>query len=282
MDIDWSKIKSKKFEELCHIILTLNGFANIRWFGKSGGDRGRDLMAEKVEMPLPGIVKTGKWIVQCKRYVSKPPNKAVLNETITWCEAHKPDYLLFIITNVLTADTKDWLEKRSENVPFNIFCWEELDIKNELTRHPELLEYTKPSEEKELEKFAIKFVEVARESLEKFHPKILHLLPIYSKYPYGIKIVKNKKFGCVYLYFDFNKNKLEVEFSETNEDVPQHFKERYGWTTIDRDVIWQDEEIGVFFFSPPRGGYTESGASIEAQFWIENETFKEVYNQLKE
>ncbi|MBK5191067.1 MAG: restriction endonuclease, partial [Methanosarcinales archaeon] len=193
MDIDWSKIEPKKFEELCHRILTLNGFANIQWFGKYGSDRGRDLVAEKVELPLPGIVKVGRWIIQCKRFISRPPTIEELNKAIIWNEAHKADYLLFIITNVLTSDTKDWIVKRSEEVHFSIFLWEEPDIKNELTRHPELLDYMKPSEENELEEFAIKFIEFMRQSLEEFHPKILHVLPMYSQYPYGLKIVRNTK-----------------------------------------------------------------------------------------
>lgn len=111
MEIDWKTTTPEGFEKFCRKILEINGFSNIRWFGKSGNDRGRDLYAEKIENPLPNIIRMGKWIVQCKRFISKPPDKKELDDSIRWSLVHKPNYLFFIITNTLTSNTKDWLRK---------------------------------------------------------------------------------------------------------------------------------------------------------------------------
>jgi Restriction endonuclease len=75
MKMTWSQLTPTEFEELCYLILEANEFTDIKWYGKSGGDRGRDLTAKKEESLLPSIKTIAKWVVQCKRYVTKPPTK---------------------------------------------------------------------------------------------------------------------------------------------------------------------------------------------------------------
>jgi hypothetical protein len=65
--VEWSQISPDEFEKLCAELLELSGFGNIEWFGKGGGDKGRDLIASRIEERLPGIRRETKWLVQCKR-----------------------------------------------------------------------------------------------------------------------------------------------------------------------------------------------------------------------
>src|SRR2546423_10571216 len=51
MDISWSQLKPKQFEQLCCLILEANDFTDIQWFGESGNDKGRDILAKKIEFP---------------------------------------------------------------------------------------------------------------------------------------------------------------------------------------------------------------------------------------
>jgi len=111
--IDWNKITDKEFEKLCYDILARSGFVNIQWLGRTGKDRGRDLIAQKVQTDL-GQTWMETWLIQCKRYVSRPPSPSDLNDTLAWADAHKPDVLLIMVTNTLTADTHDWLEKMKD------------------------------------------------------------------------------------------------------------------------------------------------------------------------
>jgi hypothetical protein len=46
MKITWSQLTPTEFEKLCSLILEANDFTDIKWYGKSGGDKGRDLTAD--------------------------------------------------------------------------------------------------------------------------------------------------------------------------------------------------------------------------------------------
>jgi hypothetical protein len=133
MKVTWSQITPTKFEELCYLILEANEFTDIKWYGKSGGDRGRDLTANKEESLLPSIKTIAKWVVQCKRYVKKPPTIGDIESFLIKARAHRPDNVLIMITNTLTPDTKDWLDSVRRDYAFKIICWEELDLEREIT-----------------------------------------------------------------------------------------------------------------------------------------------------
>ena len=47
--IDWKRVSAEEFEKLCTELLELNGFENIQWYGSGGGDKGRDIVATKIE-----------------------------------------------------------------------------------------------------------------------------------------------------------------------------------------------------------------------------------------
>jgi hypothetical protein len=135
MNISWSQLKPKEFEQLCCLILEANGFTDVRWFGESGNDKGRDILAKKLESPLPSIEKIANWVVQCKRYISKPPNKDDIASFLTATREHKPDNVLIAVTNTLSSNTKDWLESIRSDYPFQIYLWEERDLLREVYKH---------------------------------------------------------------------------------------------------------------------------------------------------
>ena len=123
--IKWSDIEPTQFESLCYELLEQNGFTNLQWFGKSGSDKGRDIVAVKLEEPLSGIRIEQKWSVHCKRYVKAPPSKAEMETFLAGVREHSPDVVLLVISNTLSASTKDWLNAVRSEYRFEIYTWEE-------------------------------------------------------------------------------------------------------------------------------------------------------------
>src|SRR5438067_23744 len=128
MTITWSQITPTEFEKLCYLILEANEFTDIQWYGKSGGDKGRDLTAKKEESPLLSTKRTAKWVVQCKRYVTKPPTKRDIDSFLTDAREHKPDNALIIITNTITPNTREWLNSVRQDYKFRILLMEEVAL----------------------------------------------------------------------------------------------------------------------------------------------------------
>ena len=110
MKLDWDLLSDRDFESLCYDILERNGFQKIEWFGRYGSDRQRDIKCTKPTIIL-GITIEDSYIVQCKKWVKRPPSISELNRTLAWADAHKPDVLLFMISNTLTSNTRDWVTK---------------------------------------------------------------------------------------------------------------------------------------------------------------------------
>src|SRR6266700_1912434 len=73
---DWSQLTPAEFEQVCYRLLEAAGFKNLRWYGKAGGDKGRDIVGEKTEHPLPGTERLSHWVVQCKRYLKGQTSKS--------------------------------------------------------------------------------------------------------------------------------------------------------------------------------------------------------------
>jgi hypothetical protein len=133
--IRWSDISPEDFEGLCFELMELNGFKNIKWYGKGGGDKGRDLTAEKFEEPISGIQKLRKWVVQCKRYTTSNLSKADIQEFLAAAREHEPDSVLLVITNTLTTNVRDWLTSINKDYSFDIFLWEERDLQREVANN---------------------------------------------------------------------------------------------------------------------------------------------------
>lgn len=133
--IKWNEIEPAQFEGLCYELLEQNGFTNLQWFGKSGGDRGRDIVAVKFEEPLSGIRKQRKWIIQCKRYIKSPPSKTEIEAFLASAREHSPDVVLLVVSNTLNAGTKDWLDAVRSEYRFEIYIWEEKDLERQIAIH---------------------------------------------------------------------------------------------------------------------------------------------------
>jgi len=138
---DWKSISPEEFESFCGRLLELNGFTNVVWHGARGGDRGRDLTAKRQVPLLDGVSQSTQWVVQCKRYITGAPSKAELNAWLVACREHKPDYVLFIHTGILTSNVKDWLFSSAKDFPYRLVLWERRELERELTtRRGELIE----------------------------------------------------------------------------------------------------------------------------------------------
>lgn len=133
--IDWSSLTASDFEQFCAELLSLNGFENIEWYGKGGGDKGRDIVATKADSPLPGVRRFRSWVVQCRRYTKKAITKSELADLLAAAREHKPDVVLLILTATLSSDLRDWLKSIAPDYAFEIYTWEERDLEQEVRRH---------------------------------------------------------------------------------------------------------------------------------------------------
>lgn len=141
MITDWRQVSPALFEKLCAAVLQKTGFTNIRWYGEAGSDKGRDIIAERLDTPVPGIQRNERWMVQCKRYTKSSLTKSELKELLDSALEHKIDSLLIIVTSTVSANLRDWLTSTSETYPFNAYIWEELDFRRQVNAHKlELLE----------------------------------------------------------------------------------------------------------------------------------------------
>ncbi len=131
----WENITPEEFEELCYILLEQNGFTNLEWYGKGGGDRGRDIVGHKLINILENTTRLQKWLCQSKRYTGKKITKAELGNCFSSAREHKIDYFLLAITTNLSADLKDWIKSVESDYSFKIIIWEEIDLKREVRKH---------------------------------------------------------------------------------------------------------------------------------------------------
>lgn len=135
----WADITPDAFEKLCAELLEHTGFTNIEWFGSGGGDKGRDLVANRIYEPLSGTRRMQRWVVQCKRYTEKRLTKAEIEAFLVACKEHRPDCVLLIVTGTLSADVRDWLNETKTDYRFDILLWEERDLEREIRRFREHL-----------------------------------------------------------------------------------------------------------------------------------------------
>lgn len=133
--IDWSKITPEEFEELCAELLEMNSFSNIEWYGKGGGDKGRDILASRFDEPVPGTQYLEKWLIQCKRYTKRTLTKLDLETLFASAREHAPHTVLLMYTGALTADVRDWIKSVEQSYSFRIIIWEERDLESQIRRH---------------------------------------------------------------------------------------------------------------------------------------------------
>ena len=74
-------------------------------------------------------------VVQCKRYISRSPNKNEIASFLNSAREHRPDSVLFITTSTLSPDVKDWTIAVKEQYPFDVYVWEPQDLHREILRN---------------------------------------------------------------------------------------------------------------------------------------------------
>jgi len=136
--LDWDKITDQDFEELCYEILSIEGFVNIKWLGRGGGDRGRDILCSKAEPALGNLRLQTTYLVQCKKWVARPPTPSDLNNAIAWADAQNPHVFLIMVSHTLSADTHDWVSQIQKKKPYQILTFEEKDFELFLEKNLDL------------------------------------------------------------------------------------------------------------------------------------------------
>jgi len=136
MMIDWTDVKPSYFEQFIHYVIGKVGFVNREWFGRGGSDKGRDVVAYKLEELPFNFSYQRKWIFQCKRWRKMPTNTQIINE-INTASQHKPDFWVMVIPLNPTADQIDFLNYLDSNYPFKIIVIPLVAIQEILHTFPE-------------------------------------------------------------------------------------------------------------------------------------------------
>ncbi len=138
MAIEWDNLTDEGFENLCYDVLAVEGYKNLEWVGRKGGDRGRDILATKLMKMTETHEMMFHCVIQCKRYLARRPAPSDLDETLVWADAHNPDVLLIMIPSTLTADTHDWLDKIRPRSRYRILIYDEKHFEQFFDRNREV------------------------------------------------------------------------------------------------------------------------------------------------
>lgn len=138
LSIEWDNLTDEEFESLCYDVLAVEGYKNLEWIGRKGGDRGRDIVGTKLTKMTETHEMTFHCVIQCKRYLARRPAPSDLNETLVWADAHNPDVLLIMIPSTLTPDTLEWLEKIRPRSRYRILIFNEKDFEQFFDRNREV------------------------------------------------------------------------------------------------------------------------------------------------
>lgn len=145
MNITFKKLTPTEFEEFCYDLLDQLGFINIDWRKGTGknsspSDRGRDIVFQKECNEVDGSKYFETWFTDCKHYTKGVPPKELQN-LLTWAEAERPDYVLFMVSGFLSNSAKDYLEqyKTNRKPPFKIKYWEKPILEKLSNRRMSLL-----------------------------------------------------------------------------------------------------------------------------------------------
>ncbi|WP_243355864.1 restriction endonuclease [Bacillus litorisediminis] len=117
--IDWKKVNPTHFEKFIFYTLSRLGFTNREWFGRGGGDKGRDVVAYTFEELPFNLGYERKWIFQCKRWSRLPDKTTIFNEILN-AQQHSPDFWVLVIPVNLTADQIDFFNFLDKNNPFKV------------------------------------------------------------------------------------------------------------------------------------------------------------------
>jgi hypothetical protein len=138
MAIEWAILTDRQFESLCYDVLSRSGYKNVEWFGRGGDDRGRDIKCDRTDEILLGKDTRITCIAQCKRHISQPPSVSDLVATIAWADAHNPNRLFIMVSNILSPNTNDWLDKIRPQKKYDIVVYDEKNFEAFFEGNPDL------------------------------------------------------------------------------------------------------------------------------------------------
>jgi tetratricopeptide (TPR) repeat protein len=297
LTLDWDRLTDQDFEELCFEFLSQSGFENIEWYGRGGNDRGRDIKCTKTEMILENITKVTHYLVQCKKWISRPPEPADLIDTIAWADVHKPNFLIIMVSNTLSGNTKDWLGAIQTDKKYSIFYYEEINLKGFLEKNKDIYRRYFEHKESKIDEYYIADIhqrlllalakegnlsangisEKASISIEKVKTNLEEL--VIDK----IVLVKNKKYSLenslasfliiaeklleTNYRFDFVKSQYANSY--VNPELIKYIESRYylNFTPNDRDIM-----LFLIRISP---------SGLQHALFGSNEAFKNGHEHLK-
>jgi len=137
--LSFEHLSDVDFEEFGFDLLHALKFVNLDWrkgtpLKSSPADSGRDIVAQQLREDVDGSKHLETWFVDCKHYdKAVPPTE--LQNLLTWAEAERPDFALFMISGFLSNPAKDYIEayKRNNRPSFKIKYWERPQLER-LTR----------------------------------------------------------------------------------------------------------------------------------------------------
>ena len=130
--IDWKEVDPRNFEKFIYHALKIVGFKNREWFGRGGGDQGRDVLATWYEELPFDMGYQRKWIFQCKRW-RRMPSQGSIYEEISKAAQHSPDHWVMVIPLDPTSSVIDYLSN------FKISMNPLSQLEEIVNEHPELV-----------------------------------------------------------------------------------------------------------------------------------------------
>ncbi|PGZ57416.1 hypothetical protein COE58_25825 [Bacillus cereus] len=138
--MNWSEVNPRHFEKFVYHALGCMEFNNRQWFGRGGGDGGRDVCATWHEDLPFGLSYERKWIFQCKKW-KRMPTTLQIYEEITKAIYHRFDHWVMVIPIDPTAGVIDYaakLESNFRNERIRISIIPLAQIEEILAEYPEL------------------------------------------------------------------------------------------------------------------------------------------------
>jgi hypothetical protein len=135
---DWCRLSASTFENLCADMLRSFGFQNVQLLG-GPGDKGRDIVCERMLRFGPGIATSLSWIVQCKHTVQGLTKHAVYKDLVK-AKEHRADFWWLLTTANITPALYDWFRaiERTE-FPFRMDCLDRGTLSSAVLGLPRLL-----------------------------------------------------------------------------------------------------------------------------------------------
>ncbi|AFQ19766.1 hypothetical protein P9133_26850 [Bacillus thuringiensis] len=135
----WTEINDRYFEKFVYHLLSYGEttFHNRTWFGRGGGDKGRDVVANTIERLPFGLAYERKWIFQCKRWKNMPDQGVLYKEAAKAAE-HRPDYWILVIPLEPSSGRYDYIKFLEETFPFKVWIITLAQIEEILHNYPEL------------------------------------------------------------------------------------------------------------------------------------------------